>query len=71
MTAGIEASLNNESSRAKDSPYCFLLNGCHTKAANGSGREEGGVRNNSALTFDWVLVCTPTMIVAVLMTESP
>jgi hypothetical protein len=53
---GIDPSLNDEFSLAKDKPYSFLLNGCHTKAANGSGQLEGGVRNISASTLAWVFI---------------
>ena len=40
-------------------------------AARGSGRGDGGVRNERASTFDWVLSWMPTKMFIVPITESP
>jgi hypothetical protein len=55
----------DSSSFPNDTLYSLPLNGSQTNAARGSGLGEGGVRNETASTFDSVLSCTPIKTVAV------
>ena len=59
------------SSLPNDTLYSLQLNGSHTNAASGNGRGEGGVLNETGVTLDWVLSCTPIRTVVVPTTESP
>jgi hypothetical protein len=61
----------DSSSFPNDTLYSLQLNGSQTNAARGSGLGEGGVRNETTLTFDSVLSCTPIKTVVVPMIESP
>ncbi len=67
----LEGSLNKASSLAIDTLYSRVLNGCQMKAANGSGRGDGGVQSRIGSTFDCVLSWTAMITDVCPATESP
>ena len=52
VRAGVDPSLKDSSSLAKEIPNSSLLNGGQRNAANGTGLGDGGIRNCNFLTFD-------------------
>jgi hypothetical protein len=52
MSAGVDPSLKDSSSLAKEIPNSFLLHGSQRNAANGTGLGDGGIQNYNFLTFN-------------------
>jgi hypothetical protein len=67
----VDSAKNDSSSFARDMLYSTLLKGCQMYAAKGRGFGNGGIQNETGSIWARVLSCTPTMIGAFPMTESP